>query len=418
MNVCIVGYRGNPYSGGQGVYIYNLVRELAHLGHTLDVIVGPPYPLPLDDWAHVHHVPNFNLWGRYDGAWLPARRPLALFRPWHFFDFAATRARFFPEPFSFSMRALGVLARLLRRRRPDIVHDVQSLGYGTLAMRAFGLPLVTTVHHPLSIDRRESFARDRGFMEAYHTAAFYPVAMQGFVARRLERVITASQAGRTAIARDFRVPPSRIVVVSNGLDTTVFRNPGCGPREQATLLFVGNTDDVKKGAVHLLHALRLLPEHVLLRIVDEPYPAKVLLHREVRRLGLEARVTFTGKLSTEALVREYCRCALLVQPSLFEGFGLPAAEALACGTPVVATAVGAVGEVIPAGAGLLVPAAAAEALAAAIAELLAMPRGALEAMGARGRRHVEQHFAWPVAARRTAEVYAQVVAEQRAGVRR
>ncbi len=409
MRVCLLSYRGNPYAGGQGVYLYHLTRALAAQGHQVDVIVGPPYPLDLAPFATVHALPNLNLWGRYGRAALPAQRPLRLLAPGHLAEYALTRLRFFPEPLAFSLRALGPLGRLLRGQLFDVLHDVQTLGYGMLIMKAFGIPLLTTVHHPLTIDRREAFARDRTFEECYHTAVFYPVTMQGIVIRRMDRVITASQAGRRAIAADFRVPPQRIAVVPGGLDTSFFRDPGRWPRREASLLFVGNTDDWKKGARTLLHALARLPAAVQLRIVDAPYPAKKLAHEEAERLGLAGRVRFLGRLNGESLREEYCRATLLVQPSLYEGFGLPAAEALACGTPVVATDVGAVPEVVPPQAGTLVPPADPEALARAIAALLGDP-ARRRAMGEAGSAHVRARFDWHVTAAGTAAVYRDVLA--------
>ena len=128
MEICLLSYRGNPYAGGQGIYLYHLTRELARLGHGVDVIVGRPYPRQLGRWAHVHRVPNLNLWGVYGGAWRRESNPLGMMSPWNLFDFAATRLRFFPEPFSFGWRAFGVLGRLLGAGRFDLIHDVQSLG--------------------------------------------------------------------------------------------------------------------------------------------------------------------------------------------------------------------------------------------------------------------------------------------------
>ncbi len=411
MRICLIGYRGNPYSGGQGIYLYFLTRELARLGHRVEVIVGPPYPRPLEDWAVVHKIPNLNLWGKYRGDWLPGAKPFSLYRPWNLFDFAATRLRFFPEPFSFSFRAFALLRRLLATRRFDLLHDIQTLGYGTLAMRGFGIPIVTTVHHPLTIDRREAFDADRGFEEKFHTAVFFPVTMQGFVIRRLSHVITASKAGKQAIEEDFGVPPERISIVRNGLDTDFFHNLGLR-RAANTLLFVGNTDDVKKGAIHLLQALRHLPGRVKLRIVDDPFPTKTLIAREVERMGLAGRVVFTGKLGEEALREEYGRCTLLVQPSLYEGFGLPAAEAAACETPVVATDVGAVAEVVTPQTGVLAPPAEPQKLAGTIAGLLGdAPRR--KALGRAGRRRMVERFSWPGTAERTLGVYQKVLAEAR-----
>ena len=427
MRICLLSYRGNPYAGGQGIYLYHLTRHLAGLGHQVEVIVGAPYPRDLTPWARVHRITNLNLWGRYRREWLPAERPLQMFHPLNLLEFGLTRLRFFPEPFTFSLRALALLTGLLRRRHFDVLHDVQSLGFGNLAMMAFGVPMVTTVHHPLTIDRREAFARDNTFEELYHTAVFFPVAMQGMVIRRVRRVLTTSQAGKEAIVRDFRVPPERISVVAGGLDTEFFRPPAdrgdpaqpvqprdsrqaAAPISAPVLLFVGNTDDWKKGAHFLLHALARLPAGVTLRIVDDAPPVKRLLAGQSRQLGLEARVRFLGKLDDTALREEYRRCTLLVQPSLYEGFGLPAAEAMSCGTPVVVTAVGAVPEVVTPETGVLVPPGDPEALAAGILSLLNDPQRR-KAMGRAGRMRMTQRFEWRVAAEETVEVYRQVIAQ-------
>ena len=431
MRICLLSYRGNPYSGGQGIYLYHLTRHLAALGHQVEVIVGAPYPRDLTPWARVHRITNLNLWGRYRREWLPPERPWQLFHPLNLFEFGLTRLRFFPEPFTFSLRALALLPGLLRRRHFDVLHDVQSLGFGNLAMMAFGVPMVTTVHHPLTIDRREAFARDRTFEELYHTTVFFPVTMQGLVIRRLHRVLTTSQAGREAIARDFRVPAERISVVPGGLDTEFFHPPADPARlapsrnsPQAApnslpapvLLFVGNTDDWKKGGHFLLRALTRLPERVHLRIVDDAPPAKRLLADQARQLGLEARVHFLGKLDDVRLREEYRRCTLLVQPSLYEGFGLPAAEAMSCGTPVVATTVGAVPEVVTSETGVLVPPGDPEALAAGILSLLDDPQRR-KAMGRAGRARMTERFEWRVAAEETVEVYRQVIAQHAASRR-
>ena len=153
-------------SGGQGVYLWFLARELARLGHRVDVIVGPPYPDPMPFAASVTRVHDERFWGKWfsrdRSALLPRPQPLRIFQPLDFWEFGATWFGFLPEPFAFSVRALRrVAARLAAGDRWDIVHDVQTLGWGLLGIRALGLPVVTTIHHPLSVDRRTSFVRDQ-----------------------------------------------------------------------------------------------------------------------------------------------------------------------------------------------------------------------------------------------------------------
>ena len=406
MNICFLSYRGNPYCGGQGVYLYFLSRELARMGHSPTVLVGPPDPWPMP-WARTLPVEGLNLWGvRKD--FLPPAAPWRIFRPLNFFEFAATRFGFFPEMLIFSLRALRALLKILPREGFQVFHDVQSLGYGLLLVKQFRRALVTTVHHPLTIDFQHSLERDRNFREKYYTVVFYPLGMQGRVIRRCDRVLTSSRETARQIEEAFRVSPGRIRNVANGLDTEFFR-PGNGtPRESNRILFVGNTDDPKKGARYLLQAMTFLPEKVNLTIVDEGAPFKTYAPDVVRKLGIRRRVTFTGKLSSEALRREYHSSQLTVVPSLYEGFGLPAAESMACGTPVVATSAGALPEVVgEEGAGILVPPRNAQALAMAIRQVLE-DGGRRERMAKVGRERVENLFSWRKVAERTVEVYKEL----------
>jgi glycosyltransferase involved in cell wall biosynthesis len=401
------------HSGGQGIYLWFLARELARLGHRVDVWVGPPYPDPMPFAGRVTRLPNPQLWGkRFDpdpAALLPRPDPLRIFEPLNFYELGATWFGFLPEPFAFSVRALRALVPRLRAgERWDVVHDVQSLGYGLLVLRALGLPLVTTIHHPLSVDRRASFARDRTFREALGTMEFYPVGMQAFVARRLDRVLTSSRLGAREIERDFRVSPQRLSIVGNGLDTELFRPLPGAERAPREVLCIGRASDPNKGIDVLLEALVRLPEDVRLTLVDEDHPLHLVRTRG-RALGVEGRVTITGRVPVDTLVRLYNRAALVVVPSRFEGFGLPAAEAMACGAPVVASAAGALGEVMGVGrGGVLVPSGDAAAFAKEIARLLVDPGGrARLADGARER--IVAAYSWPRVAEATVSVYRDVL---------
>jgi glycosyltransferase involved in cell wall biosynthesis len=413
MRIAFLCYRGNMKSGGQGVYLHALTRELARLGCAIDVFVGPPYPDPMP-WARVRRLENQMFWGkRFEkrrGAFLPEPDPFAILRPLDFFEFAVTRFGFLPEPFAFSVRAAGAVLRELRAgRRYDLVHDVQSVSYGLLFLQALGVPVVTTIHHPLSIDLRSSLARDRSFAERKGSLTFYPVRTQARTARRLAAVVTSSEASRSAIARDFRVAPERIHDVRNGVelpDRPVRRARPARPE----LLFVGRCGDPNKGLEFLLEALALLPHEVGLRVLDY-FPAFTSLEKTLRARNLLGRVRFTGKVSSEELAAAYRDAAAVVVPSLFEGFGLPAIEALAAGTPVVASRAGALPEVIAdAGAGTLVPPRDPAALAKAIGEVLERWDDAhAQALAARPR--IEAIFGWRPTAERTLALYERVIAE-------
>jgi glycosyltransferase involved in cell wall biosynthesis len=406
MKICLFSYRGNPYCGGQGVYLYFLSRELARMGHSLTILVGYPEPWPMP-WAKTILVENLNLWGVRRNFISPSA-PWRIFRPLNFLEFSATRFGFFPEMLIFSIRALQLLKKTVAGHSFDILHDVQSLGYGLLLMRRFGRPLVTTVHHPLTIDFQTSLDRDRNFQERYYTVAFYPVGMQRRVIQRCDRILTSSQETAREIHRAFGVSPDRIRMVYNGLDADFFRPLHGEPKRPDSLLFVGNTDDSKKGIFYLLQALTLLPARVTLTIVDQGIPYKTHTPQLAQKLGLTSRVNFTGKVSAEVLRQLYASSEAVILPSLYEGFGLPAAEAMACGTPVVATRAGALPEVVGEdGAGLLVPTRDPAALARAILEVLRDPdrRGK---MGMVGRQRVERLFTWQRVAGRTLEVYKEL----------
>ncbi len=407
MHICLLCYRGNPYSGGQGGYLFSLSRELARMGHQITILVGPPLPRPTP-WAKIIAVESLNLWGVRRN-FLPAANPWAIFRPLNFFEWGVTRFGFFPEMLIFSIRALPLLRKIFRSEKFDILHDVQSLGYGLLIAKGFGRPVVTTVHHPLTIDYAASLERDRNFREHYYTVVFYPLKMQRRVITRLDRVITSSEETAREITRSFQVPPEKIRNVYNGLESEFLR-PGNGERRiPRSLLFVGNTDDTKKGIVHLLKAMTLLPKEVTLTIVDQGRPHKAYAPQMVEEWGLSSRVTFTGKVSTEVLRTLYRRSEAVVLPSLYEGFGLPAAEAMACETPVVATAVGALPEVLGSeGAGALVPPRNPRALAGAVQKLQA-DAGERRKMGLLGRKRVEEFFTWERVAERTVNVYRELI---------
>ncbi len=416
LRICFVAYRGNMLCGGQGVYLWFLARELARLGHEVEVLVGPPYPDPMPFAYSLMELPNQQFWGGWfarDRAAMLPEAPLEIFHPLNFYELASSWFGFLPEPFAFSLRAMRQIATRLRLGiRYDVVHDVQCLGWGDLVLQAMGLPLVTTIHHPLTVDRRSSFVRDESFRDALGTMSFYPAGMQGSVARRVDRLFTSSQESARSIERDFGVPRERIRMVANGVDTDLFcPNPGV-ERSRTEILCVGRASDPNKGLTTLIDALPHLPDRVTLTLVDDDVPDNVARKRAVK-VGVADRVRIVGRVPTDELVTLYRRCALVVVPSRYEGFGLPAAEAMACGTPVVACAAGALPEVInTGGGGLLVPPNDPQALAAGIRKLLSEP-GLRAELGVVGRKGVEAAYAWPRVAAATAEVYAEVVACRR-----
>jgi glycosyltransferase involved in cell wall biosynthesis len=230
--------------------------------------------------------------------------------------------------------------------------------------------------------------------------------MQQQVAPRLDRIVTVSEASRREIERYFGIPEKEVPVVYNGADTELFR-PIEGVPKEADLLFVGRTEDRKKGVGTLLEALALLPTNVTLKIVDGRIPDDGLVMRAIQRLGLADRVILEREmLEVPELVRQYSTARVAVVPSFFEGFGFPASEAMACGLPVIANAAGALPEVVGTSgeAGRLVAPKDPRAMADAIADVLAEPEKAAR-MGRAARARVERVFQWRDAAAGLVEVF-------------
>ena len=409
MRIALLTYRGNMYCGGQGIYAAHMAREWKRAGHDVHVFAGPPLP-DLDDGIPLHTIHNDNVFGREHPEFYDPQRPFSLLRPLSLWELAVSRFGVFPEMQTFGLRLLMRWREIQRRHRFDVVFDNQSLSWGLLGLRASGVPVVSVIHHPLHIDREADFAIDRRLLKKIKRTLYFPLFMQQQVAPRLDRIVTVSEASRAEIERYFGIPQKQIPVVYNGTDSELFR-PIEGMPVETDLLFVGRTEDRKKGIGTMLEALTMLPEHVRLKVVDGRVPDDGLLPRLVRRFGLEDRVVLLKRmLTTQELVAQYSTARVALVPSFFEGFGFPASEAMACGLPVVANAAGALPEVVGTDgrAGRLVPSRDAPAMAEAIRDILAEP-GRAESMGRSARRRIERVFRWSDAAAGLVSVFEETL---------
>lgn len=403
LRIALLGYRSDPFSGGQGVYIKYLSRALLDAGHRVDVISGPPYP-QLDPRVRLIELPSLDLFENG----LLSLRPAQL-RSWsNIVEWLSKLSGGFAEPLTFGRRAVRYLRR--HRHQYDLIHDNQSLSYGMLKLQRMGLPLVTTLHHPITNDLRIAVAAAPRWWQKlmiYRWHSF--LLMQRRVVRRLHNIVTVSECSRQDIARDFGIQPAGIQVIPNGIDSGEFRPLATVERRPLRLMATASADQPLKGLRYLLRAYaRLLPRYPALEllVVGKPQSGggtETLL----RRLGVAQRVRFVSAISTERLVRYYAEATVAVVPSVYEGFGLPAAEAMACGVPVVATRGGALPEVVG-DAGVLVPVHDVAALAREIGALLDDPRRRRE-LGARGQRHIHGNLSWEETARRMTDYYYQVL---------
>jgi len=415
MRICLLTYRGNPYSGGQGIYIYYLSREFQRMGHEVEVIASAPLP-KVSEGVILHQLKSSSIYhpgGSFRKNLPKVRNPVDLH------ELCASRLGIFAEPWAFSFRAYVTIKELCKQRRFDIIHDNQGLGYGLLLMKRLNIPVIATIHHPLPIDRQADLEQANGLRERWRIKKFYSfIRMQAFVARRLDRIITVSQSSATDTRLFFKVPADKFRVVYNGIDTEIYNRNEEASQNRDGLIIVANTDDRKKGVLYLLQALQMLSEDgIKLTIVDDaerhssyiedvgPLPSYGF--KLVRKLNLDGMVHFTGRLTHEELAQHYSAAQIAVVPSLYEGFGIPAAEAMACGTPVIATTGGALPEVVG-NAGILVPPGKADALAVAIKQLLS-DEEVQRRMSEAGRKRVREKFNWEQAAQKTLEVYQEVL---------
>jgi glycosyltransferase involved in cell wall biosynthesis len=400
------------FCGGQGIYAAYIARELQKQGHEVHVIAGPPLP-DLDPGIPLHVIPNENFFALPVSEALPRDNPFRALFPSHLWELAVSRFGVFPEMTAFGLRLLARWKGLQSRYRFDVVLDNQSLSWGLLGIQASGTPVAAMIHHPLHIDREADFELEPRFYRKWRRTLYFPLFMQERVVPRLAKVLTVSHCSAAEIDRYFGVPQKEISVVYNGTDTEIFR-PMDRPKE-TDLIFVGRTEDRKKGIIHLLRALARTPGKITLKIVDGRIPDDGLVPRALRELGIEDRVVRVQRmLSVSELVAEYSTARIAVVPSFFEGFGFPASEAMACGLPVIATAAGALPEVVGTSgdAGVLVPQRDADALAEALTQVALTP-GRAEQMGRAARRRIESVFRWEEAGRLTGEVLEEVVRAHR-----
>jgi glycosyltransferase involved in cell wall biosynthesis len=394
------------YCGGQGIYASYLAREWQEQGHEVHVFAGPPLP-ELEAGIPLHEIPNDNVFGQDHPDFFDRDRPFSLLKPLSLWELGVSRLGVFPEMQTFGIRLLRRWKRIQERHRFDVVFDNQSLSWGLLGIRATGVPVISVIHHPLHIDREADFAIDPSFRMRIRRTLYFPLFMQQRVAPRLDRIVTVSEASRVEIERYFGIPQKNVPVVYNGTDADLFR-PVDGARKEADLLFVGRTDDRKKGIGTLLEALTLLPKHVKLKIVDGRITAKGLAARQIHRLGLADRIVIENRrmLSISELVRQYSTGRVAIVPSFFEGFGFPASEAMACGLPVIANAAGALSEVVGTDgeAGCLVPPRDPRSIAEAVEFVLGKP-GRAERMGRAARARIQKSFRWSDAAAQLAEIF-------------
>ena len=413
LRIALLVYRGNPHSGGQGVYTRYVARELVALGHRVTVFAGQPWPL-LDDGVEFVEVPSLDLYRQPDPFRVPKPRE---FKTWiDAAEFAMMCSAGFPEPLTYSWRVRRLLAA--RRDDFDLIHDNQCFGRGLLSLMDDGWPILGTCHHPITVDRHLDMEHAESWRRRLTLRRWYGfLGMQIEVARRYRRIVTVSSSSKRDITDQMGIEADRLIVVPIGADHEKFRPRPEVARVPGRIMTTASADVPLKGLVHLLEAvakLRTERPDTHLVVIGKARPESQA-GRAVARLGLGDAVEFSSGVSDDRLVELYAEAQVAVVPSLYEGFSLPAAEAMASGCPLVATTGGALPEVVGTDgvSGLLVPPGDPGALAQAIGRVMDDPElGARLAAG--GRQRVLERFTWRTCAELTAEQYRWVIEEKQA----
>lgn len=406
LRICLLTYRGNPRSGGQGIYVRLLSKALVDLGHEVDVWSGPPYPELYPEVGLVP-VPSLDLWNERHMMRMPTHRELL--DPVNLREWCITSLGGFAEPLTFASRVAHAFdARRGRQPQYDIVHDNQSLGPALLLLRKYA-PVVATIHHPVTVDRRIAYKNAKSLKQLIGLRQFYSfLPSQLRVSRSLDHILTVSEASKTDIHREYGVAPQRMHVVGNGIDTDTFRPLNQIQRDPQQLITTLSSDTPLKGFRFLLEALQILKQQgrPLRLLVIGTTGDRTDTRERIQKLGVAEQLTFTGRIEAAEIARHYARASVAIVPSLYEGFGYPAGEAMACQVPVVSTRAGALPEVVGEHekTGILVEPGSASALASGIRQLLDNPDLAARIAKA-GRDRVLGQFTWRAAAERTVRVY-------------
>ena len=408
LNICLLGYRSHPFVGGQGIYLKYLSKALVDAGHQVDVISGPPYP-DLDPRVNLIEIPSLDLFNA--DSHVRALRPRHL-KSWSdFFEWWSMLTGGFAEPYTFTRRVAKYLKK--SNHQYDVIHDNQSLGYGLLDLQDQGTPVIATVHHPITRDRQLALDASPNWKYRLLTRRWYSfLGMQSKVVRQLKHIVTVSEQSRGDISEAFDRPKKDISLIYNGIDTDTFKPQSHIERKPFRIMTTASADQPLKGLKFLLEAMAslkpLYPELELLVVGKLKEGGQT--EQQLNQLNLGDSVKFVSGISTEKMVEFYSEASIAVSPSLYEGFGLPAGEAMSCGCAVISSDGGALPEVVGK-AGLIVKAGDSIALANALKELLNDPKKRA-IYGELGRARILETFCWKVAAQQFIQFYFQALGEE------
>ena len=404
MKIGILSYRSHPYSGGQGIYARHLSKALQRLGHDVTVISGPPYP-DLDNSIKLIKIPSLGLFEVENR--LSEFKLNFLFSLLDLYEWISVMTGGFPEPYTFGRRVLKHLKAT--NREFDIILDNQSLCYSLLDIQKL-YPLAVTIHHPITKDHRLEMENASNWKEKLSSRRWHNfLPMQKKVASKLNKIICVSGPSKQDVVEEFLVNPKNVEVILNGIDIDTFKPDSSNRIIENRIVTTASADIPLKGLRFLINALprvlRDFPETHLVVIGKSPNESKI--RKLIDDLGLNEKITFKSNLSEEEIVDIYHTSQIAVIPSLYEGFGFGAGEAMACGTPLISSDSGGLKDVIGDSA-VKIASGSAEEIEKEIIALFKDP-AKREQLSLKGRKRMEDLFDWKISALNYVKVFKETI---------
>ena len=404
MKVGLLSYRSHPYSGGQGIYIKHLSKALKNLGHEVSVLSGPPYP-ELDSEVNLIKIPSLGLFE--SGERLKAFRLRFLWSPIDLYEWITVMTGGFPEPYTYGKR---VLKRLKENNlKLDVLLDNQSLSSSLLEIQSH-YPLAVTIHHPITKDHKLEMQNAINWKERLSSSRWHNfLPMQKKVAPQLKNIICVSQPSKEDVISEFKVDEKKITVIPNGIDIEIFKPSSIKKSLSFRIVTTASADIPLKGLRHLILALpRVIRQFPLTSLtVIGKSPEKSNLNKLIDDLDLEDKITFRSGISEKEIVKTYHDSDIAVIPSLYEGFGFGAGEAMACGVPLISTDSGGLKQVIGDAALKIKPGSVNE-IEEGILKLFTEEKIRQE-LAKKGRERMEEFFDWKIAASAYIEVFKKII---------
>ena len=404
MKIGLLSYRSHPYSGGQGIYVKHLSKALSDIGHDVSVLSGPPYP-ELDNSVELIEIPSLGLFETEDR--MKAFSLNLLLNPLNLYEWLTVMSGGFPEPYTYGKRVLKYLKE--NNRDFDIILDNQSLCDSLLEIQKI-YPLAVTIHHPITKDLKLEIENASNWKEKLSSLRWHNfLPMQKKVAPKLNKIICVSRPSKKDIVEEFLVDPEKIEVILNGIDIRKFiPNPSTLFIENK-IITTASADIPLKGLKYLILALpniiKVFPKTSLTVIGRSPSDSK--LRKLITDLSLEDKIDFRSGITEEEIVNLYHSSEIAVIPSLYEGFGFGAGEAMACGIPLISTHSGGLEEVVGDSAVKILPA-STEEIESAVIKLFSSPDRKTE-LSKMGRERMEKMFDWHIAAKSYENAFKEVI---------